>query len=726
MKHLYYLTLILFLLCTQFGFSNKGSFFISKTSSIILIPETLPTNLTGFSYVYENGPSENQSFDIEDSLLLNRPYTITAPLNYEVSTNATSGFTNELIIPGEQISIGAVTVYVRLKSGLAISTFNEVLTITAPEYSIYSAVSDTINLNGEVTRKITNWDGFTWSKGSPDINTIANILGDYNTSANSNIIAWGLTIDSGKTVIISNNTFIQVQRDISIDGTLLVETSGALIQIEDSGTFSVNPGGFTAVRKITSPLKDWYDYTYWSSPVNGTTVNQAFAVSPQYRRFWYNAQNFLDVLAESDNGNSYVAGHDDIDDDGNDWDYLIGTDILTPGVGYATTHTPTGFISGSSYEYTFEGPFNTGTITAPIYYNGDNGDNDWNFIGNPYPCAISADAFFAANPTVVGGAIYLWSHASPPDLENNGNETYNFNSDDYAIINSGSGEIAGGKPIIPKRYIPSGQGFFVQGLNNDNVVFNNNMRMADNTSNDQFFRNMNPSNKLWVNLVSDNGIFNQALIAYVEGATDSNDGVSFDTPRNLSTEVAAIIYTIINNETEKKYAIQGKAPSSIHTNEVIPIGFYTTIEDATIYTLSVAQFQGDFLNDNDIYLIDNLLNISHNLKDSDYSFTSEVGEFNERFEIVFDTNTLSTNNEVLENDFLIVQLSDNLVKFKASENQTIQSIKIYDMNGKLVYDLKGHNNTETYKLPALNNGVYVSKIELSNGNIVTKKMLKKS
>lgn len=719
MKNLYYLILISLLICSQLSYGNK-----KKPASLI---KNSTSSLTGFNYVFGNGPSANQSFEVQDELLLTRPYTIIAPSNFEVSTNPTSGFAEDLTISSALISLGSVTVYVRLKSGLSIDYYSGVITITAPEFLVYPAVFDTINLLGECERKSTDWIGSSWNNGIPDIHSIANILENYDTTTYGSINAWELNISSNKTCNIGDSTYIKVQKDIIVNGDFVVESKGALVQVDDSGSFTINSGGTSLIKKTTSPMTNWYDYTYWSSPVNGATASQVFALTPQYRRFWFNAQNYLDILAENNNENTLVSGHDDIDDNGDDWAYVNASDILIPGVGYATTHTPSGFVSGNSYEYVFEGPFNTGSISTPIYYNGDNGDNDWNFIGNPYPCAISADAFFAANPTVVGGAIYLWSHASPPNSENNGNQTYNFNSDDYAIINSGSGEIAGGKPIIPNRYIPSGQGFFVQGLTSDNVVFNNSMRVGDNTSNNQFFRNQNSSNKLWINLLSDNGIFNQTLIAYVDGATDSNDGTSFDTPRNLSTEVAAMIYTIIEDEeTDKKYAIQGKASTSLNTNESISLGFYTTIEEATIYTLSIAQFQGAFLNDHDIYLKDNLINVTHNLKDSDYTFTSTAGEFNNRFEVVFDTNTLSVYNKILENDFIIVQLSDNLIKFKANNSQTIQSIKIYDISGKLVYDLKGNNNTETYKLPALNNGIYINKMELDNGKIVTKKMLKKS
>ena len=99
------------------------------------------------------------------------------------------------------------------------------------------------------------------------------------------------------------------------------------------------------------------------------------------------------MLQETNNDNGTVAGQDDIDDDANDWQFVSGGTIMAPGVGYAATHVDIGF-TPSQYRYTFEGPFNNGVYNIPIYRNdSETNDNNWNFIGNPYPSAIDADLF---------------------------------------------------------------------------------------------------------------------------------------------------------------------------------------------------------------------------------------------------------------------------------------------------------------------------------------------
>ncbi|MDX1318387.1 MAG: hypothetical protein R3262_12590, partial [Xanthomarina gelatinilytica] len=382
-----------------------------------------------------SGPSAAQSFQINDVLALERSYTINASTGYEVSLDANNNFTSMLIIPNTIIDLGPVDVYIRLKSSMPVGIHSGTIHIFAPDptdtrQQFSNQVDEIINVEGEVSRKETIWNGSTWSNGIPNLETIVTLSGNYETSSNSDLLAWSLNIDAGKTLTVDNNTFVKVKTDVIVDGQIIVETQGAFVQVEDSGVFTLKPGGLSTVNKTTSQLVNWYDYTYWSSPVSNTTANQAFANSN--RRYWFNAQNYLDVLMETDNGNTYVPGHDDVDDNGDDWTNLAGTDVLVPGVGYAATQKSAGFVSGNTYDHNFDGPLNTGTITTPIYYNGDNGDSDWNFIGNPYPGAIDVDAFFAENSSVIAGSIYFWSHASLPDATNNGNEVYNFNSDDYA------------------------------------------------------------------------------------------------------------------------------------------------------------------------------------------------------------------------------------------------------------------------------------------------------
>lgn len=602
------------------------------------------------------------------------------------------------------------------------------------------------------------WNG-TWS-GNPDLTTQVIISANYNTSNGGSEISFSacsLKVEDGATLNIADNTFVQVENNLTVDsgGAINIQPHGAFIQNNDLSN-AINNGTIT-VDKVTAPMDAWYEYTYWSSPVSGETIAGAITDSEPSRRFIFNGQNFLDANAESNNDNTLVAGQDDIDDNGNDWQLVSGTTEMQAGIGYATTLTEFAFdiapgTNNKTFRFTFTGNFNNGVINVPIYRNDSElNDNNWNFIGNPYPSAIDADAFLAANANVqtgvtnstgaVDGAIFLWSQNTLPSATANGNEDQNFSDADYAVIN-GVGGTAGGDGETPNRFIPSGQGFFVSMSNSapatvvsgdvytSNVTFSNSMRVFGTTENSQFFKNSNSKNnstlnKLWLNLTSDNGIFNQTLIGYVNGATNADDGSYYDAKKMDSPNIFASLYSIIEN-SDKKFGIQGKASASLNEDEIIQLGFSTKINVATLYKLSIAQLQGDFLTNTPIYLKDNLLNKTHDLSTSDYTFTSDVGEFNTRFEILFGANSLTTEDAILDSKSLrIVALENDRVQFHVADNLIIKTVRIYDLLGRQLYNLKGNNASETYNLSNLNEAIYIAKVELSNGALITKKAVKR-
>lgn len=578
------------------------------------------------------------------------------------------------------------------------------------------------------------WDGSAWSNGTgPDISTPAIINGAYTTNAtNGSFSCCSLTVNDDLT--IEAGYYIEVEHDVDIaaSATLLVENDGAFVQNVDTGSFTNS--GTATVRKNTDILNNWYDYTYWSSPVSGLTM----ATSPltdSSMRYWHDANNYEDILIEDPgNTDTFTSGSDDIDDDGDDWQYADDTTPMTPGIGFAATHSQIGYIGALSYAYDFVGDFNNGVITAPIAYNAINTGGHWNLIGNPYPSALDFDAFVTNNPGIVEGAAYLWSHDQTPSQTNNGNQAVNFTNTDYIIMNTGSGTV-NNSPGTLLEYIPVGQSFFIAGIANGNVTFNNSMRIKNPDSNGQFYKNSNTKkgkttsieNKFWINLVSDTGVFNQVLMAYVDGATNNYDGMSYDAPRNLSSGVTAIIYTLIDDVTDKKFAIQGKNTNSLNEDELIPLGFKSTITTAAIYELSIERLQGDFLTSNTVYLKDNLNNTVHNLSESPYSFVSGTGEFNDRFVIAFSSSSLSSENAELENRTLkIISLDNNRTNFKLVTNDlTIKEVGIYDLLGRNLYNFDGTSNSETYILNNLKSATYIAKVELSNNTILYKKFVQK-
>jgi len=629
-------------------------------------------------------------------------------------------------------------------------------TATFDNICIYSDISCTSS---------TTWELGDWTNGTPDLYTNVLINDDYDTEFNGSFSSCSLIVKDGFTLNIADGNYVEVQNNLTVNGNVLVQPQGSFVQNNDDGLVNgavLSDKTKIVINKKTAPMNYWYEYTYWSSPVSGEIINEGLAEATPNRRFWFNAQNYLDACYEVNNDNTCTPGQDDIDDNAPyDWTLTDGADEMLQGVGYASTHRSDLFFAPPpatlpyQFDYTFEGPFNNGIITVPVYRNDSElNDINWNLIGNPYPSAISADDFFdlnvydsSSNPNgTLEGTIYLWSQNTAPSATANGNQKLNFSDLDYAIIN-GTGEIEGGDRIKPDRFIPSGQGFFVsvsdmatvidEPSNPDpyvktaDVLFNNSMRATQN--NNLFFKTSNVKssklksdpNKLWINLTADIGVFNQVLVGYVDGATNEFDGMYYDVPRIVTSRTASALYSLISND-KSKYAIQGKEPNSLNLGEVIPLGFYTGITGATLYKLSIAQFEGNFFNTNMVYLKDNLMHKVHNLSESDYTFTSEVGEFNSRFEIVFQAQTLSDiEAQINSNKLTVIELNDGRVQFKTNNNFTIKTVKIFDVLGRSLYQLQGSNTTEIYNLTYLSQSAYIAKVELSNGQIVTKKALKR-
>ncbi|AUS05396.1 hypothetical protein [Pseudotamlana carrageenivorans] len=228
-------------------------------------------------------------------------------------------------------------------------------------------------------------------------------------------------------------------------------------------------------------------------------------------------------------------------------------------------------------------------------------------------------------------------------------------------------------------------------------------------------------NKIWLNLTNNFGGFNQILIGYVPGATNNDDGLAYDInkyPKGLTS-----IYSLIPSEGSKKYSVQGKKINRLSKTEVIPLGFICA--DASLdYQIALDHFEGDFLNSNSIYLKDHLENKIHDLKSGAYTFNATQGAFNDRFQVIFEDSRLSViDNELDLNALQIISLENNQVQFNTATNQTIKTIKIFDLVGIQLYHLEGDSNSEIYDLPRLS-VVFIAKVALSNGNIITKKGIK--
>jgi hypothetical protein len=225
--------------------------------------------------------------------------------------------------------------------------------------------------------------------------------------------------------------------------------------------------------------------------------------------------------------------------------------------------------------------------------------------------------------------------------------------------------------------------------------------------------------RIWLDLISETQGTNRILVGYAENATMGRDRM-YDAIADVQGSQG--FYSTID---DKGFTIQGRALPFMNT-DVIPLGMQLIVDGS--YHIAIGALDGLFETENQtIYLKDNTLGFVHNLSENPYSFSSESGVINDRFEIVFTTQSLSVDEqETLVNGLTIVELQDGSVKFTVSNGLDIKNVKIYDTLGRLLYNLEGNNATEIYNVSNLSQAAYFAQVTLSNDIVITKKAIKKN
>lgn len=584
----------------------------------------------------------------------------------------------------------------------------EIKYATKPNSSEIFAI-DNVIFEGQLPQTST-WSG-SWDV-APTSTAKAVINANYDMTSLPSFSACDCKINAGKTVTIAAGKYMEIQSDITNNGTIIVENNGSLVQVDDA---AVNTGNITYKRSVNMKKMD---YVYWSAPViNFPVTSVSPTTSSSYIFKW--------LPTQSGNFGAWINANED----------------MIPGKGYII-RGPSGFdnVTLQTFNAVFSGFPNSGVITSAIergnytganYTNPANNvtvtkfDDNYNLVGNPYPSSINAISFLTAN-TNIDGTIRLWTHGTLPNTSATnpfyGNYQYNYANTDYIIYNS-VGTSTG--PGVFNGYIASGQGFFVtmnDGIadNTQFVTFNNSMR-SKTYDNSQFYRHNNAASdagdadtsRIWLDLVGPNNAVNRTLVGYIDGATTGKDRM-FDAVAKLSA--GQEFYSIVDDLAVN---IQGR-PTPFDTSDVVPLGFKATANEN--YKIAIAAIDGTFQsNSQPIYLEDKVLNIIHDLKQAPYSFNSGIGIFDGRFALRY-SNALATENFQNSNS-IVVASGKNEIKIK-SYAELITSVAIYDVLGREIFsnDQVGKSDLTITNLMA-NSQALVIKIKLASGQTVTRKII---
>lgn len=186
------------------------------------------------------------------------------------------------------------------------------------------------------------------------------------------------------------------------------------------------------------------------------------------------------------------------------------------------------------------------------------------------------------------------------------------------------------------------------------------------------------------------------------------DGLMLNTDNSM-------LYSLLNN---KEYVIQGRA-LPFFDDDIVPLGFKSTSVDN--YNISIENFDGLFENQ-EIYLKDNYLNVLHDLKQGNYTFSSNAGTFNDRFEVVYKNNSTLNEDNVTNIDFTKIYSSKEGIQISSSKE--IKSIIVYDVLGKVIYQNQAVNKNElTINSITANNQALIVKVFDNQGNSNIQKII---
>jgi sugar lactone lactonase YvrE len=597
--------------------------------------------------------------------------------NHKVRKITSKGYSITPSLPEGLIFDGATGT---ISGAATVASPTKVYTITATNQA--GSSSTTINITCNPDAAI--WSG-SWST-TPAANKYLIFNASYNTPGD--IAGLSCTINSGNVTIPSGSTLSLLDGIIINGGTLTFENNASLLQ-----TNSIANTANITYKRNTSILQHNYDFVYWGSPVSNQALGNIWMAST-----WPDTFYGFDTAA-------------------NNWTFNYATTIMTPGIGYISRarNGQDGFAIGTTWTASFIGVPNNGNKTVSIVKSGTNINN---LLANPYPSAIDLEAFYEDNHSVITPNFYFWTH-------NTSVSGTLYTASDYATYNAllgagiGTGFSAAAGGNAPDRYVDAGQGFFVEGYNTGGTAtFKNTQRVAGN--NNAFYKlhsnsiqsSALESHKLWLNLYSNEGLFKQQLLTYTENATnnfDPNlDAVTFDSNDFMD------FYSII---PENQLVIQSRTlPFS--NQDVVALGFKTNV--AGKYSIDIDHFDGLFA-DQTVFLRDNLLNNIHNLSEEAYTFTTETGAFNHRFEILYTDTVLSNTTFELEND-IVMYVKDHVLHIISSHNN-LSSVAIKDVQGRNIYA----NNSIDSKQIAINNLKVSTQIVLvtvtnDKGQKITKKV----
>ncbi len=336
----------------------------------------------------------------------------------------------------------------------------------------------------------------------------------------------------------------------------------------------------------------------------------------------------------------------------------------------------------------FTGTLNQGTQSMPITYtsSGTPSDDGWNLVNNPFPSAVDWDNMTRGG--AISGTVSVW----------------NTDTDTYDVWNGATGGLSNG-------LIASGQAFWIQTTGAGATL--SIPESAKTSSAATFLRTSGEpiSNQIIISLIQEEKI-DKTFIHFREDATDGFD-YQFD-GRKLSNGIYNLSTFTQEGDT---LAINSLAPIDANL-EIISINI-TNIEEGS-YTLKFNELIS-FADGETFELVDAFLDKKTQLEEGfEYVFnvtTDTISYGASRFTIEV-TSKVVLGIETNELDKPGIKIYPNPVTHflnLESNHKKIDSITIYDVQGKIVYN-KNDNISKKINMSNMKDGTYIINIFADNQN----------
>ena len=433
----------------------------SATDVTVIQPEvptiTLnPTSLSGFTYVYEEGPSNVKTFVISGNNLSATTH-IVAPESYELSS-----LPGENFYPENHITINTYTgdfhytIKVRMKAGLEVGNYQESITIYEDEVdTMYIALS------GNVSGQPQPGSGYVRISDVSQLTNGAQVIiaARFDENANNYYAMTAQTTGKPEGVPFTsvmdggNETLPAAITDEESTFYWTVTTDGS------SYTFT-NANGDVLGYTSSTNFSTGGDNTAWAITY---MTSEATAMVPEYSGFVVNNVN-TPVRAIALNSNHNYGPYHTQNMNAENYNFYLDM-FATTGGGTMTCATPFFTPEGGTYYEAQEVAISCNTADATIYYTLDGSDptDESDVYSAPIPVATSMTIkaiamkegyensnIATAEYTIIIGAVTIFNQDWEGDMNGwtfvsvEGNKPWNisqYNNNHYAYANGYNGGV---------------------------------------------------------------------------------------------------------------------------------------------------------------------------------------------------------------------------------------------------------------------------------------------